>query len=510
MSTFKPAGEIHFGKIRRGEQSPASSLTAGIVRLWKDRLSLLIADPNFSAETVVLELADTTDGLTTDPIAVSRVINAGLASEYDDSFGFGFGVTSPLLEQLEDEDRDFVSKERFYPPTFSGDAVFDRDFVIHTIKQLHAADYDFTALAAMHHAIKNTTPYIELIAAIEDLMISKNEYKTGAWRDDSYDLVAQAAANFSDFALPADQRGNLYFTTFQGKSRRITRELVSFATLADALKADDQTAGVLEDYFISNTLTGQKWVDTSDGLWLQGDRMQRFAANSMLGAQAVQELVSRGDFIQVTEHLQREAKALERQIDHTAEKADELQRWQQQDIGHCFSHFRLYQFMWPENKKPLEKDGTKAVIFEDDRSQSNFYRDAIQSLTPHTISSRDCFSKPEGFLEAALDQDTRLIVIDIENYEDPTAGIRLADELLTRRARAASLPKTKLVLWTASKEALEKAVKYFTGPGDDGLSRLKKYNARQPLDIDLPGSGTHENASLKFVITAKDPAALIK
>ncbi len=155
---------------------------------------------------------------------------------------------------------------------------------------------------------------------------------------------------------------------------------------------------------------------------------------------------------------------------------------QQSDIGHFFktSIFRdVHGVLDPESNayRYRQKNGSKAVILEDDQRQMSDWKNLVQEHSPYSLPEDDsgAFTVPSGkILEMADDPETRLFLLDIQNGKDDMAGIRVAEALLRRMVEKCVQCNVKsmssgekyrlqrtVILWTMSPELLRVAQEHF-------------------------------------------------
>lgn len=174
---------------------------------------------------------------------------------------------------------------------------------------------------------------------------------------------------------------------------------------------------------------------------------------------------------------QRVTRQLDEYIEQVAERGAPIKQWQLRDVGHCFENFRdegllqafrldIYARQLAEGADYLpQKNGLKAVLFEDDHVQRARWRQAVNAHTPYTVPEELALPTEEG-LEAIIDDpEIGLFIIDIQNGNDVTAGIRWGEQVLRRRfasaERSADVVPTNIVVWSASIEAVQAAEAHF-------------------------------------------------
>jgi hypothetical protein len=162
-----------------------------------------------------------------------------------------------------------------------------------------------------------------------------------------------------------------------------------------------------------------------------------------------------------------------------------------------------------------EKILGQACIFEDDPKQMQHYRTMVErssySLSPE---GSGCSSTASDILAEAQNPDAHLFLIDIEQDEDPYAGIRLGEQVLrmkaeqyrslTRDDHLKDHEKTKIVIWTRSVQKMKEATQHFSQIQDD-LNKEWRAKNRRDL-IDGIGGGSSETAiKLEVMMKNEDP-----
>ena len=140
----------------------------------------------------------------------------------------------------------------------------------------------------------------------------------------------------------------------------------------------------------------------------------------------------------------------------------------------------------------LVKNGRRDVILEDDKEQATLWQEAVNRFTAFATDFSDVFPTAEGIDEQIEDLTVGLFLIDIQNGNDETLGIRVAEKILRRRLQLAveanhdeRHPKTHIVVWTSSTEHLALAEDRFYKlvEGKDALEGAKE------ISYDIGGHG---------------------
>lgn len=146
--------------------------------------------------------------------------------------------------------------------------------------------------------------------------------------------------------------------------------------------------------------------------------------------------------------------------------------WENTDIGHAFRHFSDFQFDMaienPYSKTIGEKDGSFAVILEDTDQQLTDWAHLITRCSPRTLlpDGRSLCTSPEQLDEQIENPKVDLFLLDIQNPQNPIAGIETAERILraralwTDRSDITAQSRTKIVVWSYSIEALAQAERH--------------------------------------------------
>lgn len=388
------------------------------------------------------------------------------------------------------------------------------DFVEGLRIELRDLPHDFSELE-VYHRIFSTTKYLALAKEIATLA----KEQPASWADQAYAQVSEAVDNPKDYSLPVEKNEALYLIPFlSGYERQLSRRLIVNNIIFDSLLSklgpeiteDESTIlTALRTALNANVLTGQQWTQ----LAVSEDTQKKIALKTTENLDAlgtIQQLIQARRGLRVAETWEQVADELDEKIKETCNSSP-INYWESEDIGHCFQGFRAYDLLaafqkgmyekWGPEMNPT-KDGSKAVILEDDEEQMRAWKSTIERHTPQAVDSDLCFYTPEHVLEAADDTNVRLFLLDIQNGTDTTAGIKLGEAILDKRLKALEeepdLPLTKIVVWTASKQLCSLANDYFK-------PKLEKYaRGKVPLCYLLTGTGSSRgDARLHFEVTLK-------
>lgn len=393
------------------------------------------------------------------------------------------------------------------------------DFVEDLRAQIKNLPYDFSQLEDYHQQMSQTG-YLSLAKEVRELADDAGK----GWADTAYSKVEDAVKIPDKYSLPLGDAEALYLVCFlSGRERPLTRRVIVNNFIYDSvaeqvgpdLNDDEQTVLTeLRKVLNAEALVGQQWTDRPITESTQ-KKISMHGLGMLESLGAVQKLIQSDKGTKVADAWWEVSQTLTDRLDN-AVKDSPIRSWQSEDIGHCFNGFISYDLMAAFQKGMYEsrgpeinpkKDGSKAVILEDDPEQMDAWVGAVTRHTPQTIDGELCFTSPEGVLEAAEDMNSRLFLIDIQNGTDNTAGIRIGEDILNKRLQHVDnldvkeikkLELTKIVVWTASQELYAIASDYFK-PKLQELSRAGK-----PLAYYVIGTGSSGGSPpIRFEVALK-------
>ena len=306
------------------------------------------------------------------------------------------------------------------------------------------------------------------------------------WLDASYELAEEAMLN-SDFTPQLDDPDSLYLITFMPHiARRLTRRVLvgNFMTAAIQKKLadtpDDDSLTMLrayKDYIATDALSGQQWNDLAKHYQLSEEHsmaMGLLSAKQLNALALMQQIAKDGRGKSFIDSYKAVRDGL-RQTIGDAESAGYrigLATWAGEDIGHCFHNFSDWEIdrllgegaLTERDFNPAEKTGGKMVILEDDIRQLAAWQQVFGDHSVFEVSQSHSFTSPEGIEELFTDPEVSLFLLDIQNGQDETAGIRVADALVRKRlsilaqvADPSTLKPVRIMVWSSSHAATKAA-----------------------------------------------------
>jgi hypothetical protein len=345
------------------------------------------------------------------------------------------------------------------------------EFVQDLRGQIENLPYDFSELEGYHGELAKTK-YLELARTVHTM--SQGEDPT--WVDSAYELVKEATERPEDYQLPIESAEVLYSVCYlPGYARSLTRRVLVnnfiLASLRHELgeinEDEDEIISAMHTVMKTDALTGQHWTDLN----LSEEKLKQialFSAEGLASLAFVQQKTKEGKADRIAETWYRVANYLG-EIMEERSVSSEIGSFEIEDVGHCFNGFVDLDLLnaLKKSREPADvvelappKDGTKAVILEDDSQQMRAWQGAVDKHTPHAMEPELCFSTPDEIVELANDPSVSLFLLDIQNGEDKFAGIRVGEQILRRRANMAAegAPvSTKIIIWTTSKQSLRAA-----------------------------------------------------
>ncbi len=380
-------------------------------------------------------------------------------------------------------------------PDYEGELLPSRDFIDAMTAEILGIDPRSFSELDTYHARLEDSGYLGLVRSV-DAAARGHESGNDSWADRAYNIVSQAIdpSVTGEYTLPGEQVDALYGICFMPHyGRSLTRRLITNNTMAAMIGnrlGDEVTDGetatfeVMRRVMMSEVLTGQHWTDlpvsevTLKAIALKG-------AASLEDYGIIQQNVRSGAAGRVGDIWQAVYTELASRIERVMIDSP-MSRWESQDIGHCFSGFWTHSLIdafqrGGKQKRGYEvypeKDGSNAVILEDDKQQMATWRGVVDRHLPQTVDRELCFSTSDGVVETADDPNVSLFLLDIQNGDDETAGIRVAEAIIGRRVQMRQANPdltTKIVVWSASKalvaqagERLKQVVKELTDGGRD-------------------------------------------
>jgi|GEM_PF-4299749 len=348
-------------------------------------------------------------------------------------------------------------------------------------RQIDELPYDFAILGEWHNKLK-ATGFIGLTASVN---ASLQEEGGRTDYTEAYRLVRDAAEHFEDFALAPDDYEAAALVCFMSTDTRpLTRHIMTSSLLWSEIQreaihctssAEQAALRAVKEHLACKAVTDAfSKHDEYIGELSDADRLE-------LAAFSIKELDILGDLQQLarTGEINDVIAAVlgaEHKLYNLFSGLEHPQLyWKVIDFGHGFNAFMQHEFLFAtegegqgygmEFGQP-EKDGTTAVILEDDPRQMEMWEQMVENHTPHTTNNSSRFTEPAGISELALDPQTNLFLLDIENGEDRNAGIRVGTQIVqsildniiqTPEELREDLPRKRVVIWSLSPELVKAA-----------------------------------------------------
>lgn len=321
---------------------------------------------------------------------------------------------------------------------------------------------------------------LDLFRDIHALTISQPE----GWLDQAFQRVALAAESPNSPTLPRGADKALFLIPFlPGATRTLTREVIVNNVIMDRVRAklgadlSPDSSVLLErvrQFYIADALTAQGWQDSIKHSPVTDATMTAIADYSIRKQELLAKIqlqANSGEGQDVVTALTTVAEELDQTVSQTM-RASDASRWESIDIGHCFKGFansRLFEACglgapWSKERFLVpEKSGSLTAILEDDDEQRTMWQQAVETITPSSTSDELCFAAPEGFIEQAANPQVRNFLIDIQNGQDETCGIRVAEAIFRERLEQArhnpnNPPQpTTIIIWSSSARLAEQA-----------------------------------------------------
>lgn len=379
--------------------------------------------------------------------------------------------------------------------------------------QVETLPYGFNELERYHQVLSGTR-IIELLHTIHE---SSQDPHNPDWLSDAYELVTQAAQNPEDYTVPLDAPESLYLLCFMpSTTRQLVRRLIVNNTIAASVEqrvgpdrdADTETMlTALRQYLNADTLEGQQWTDYAKVHGLAEHHAVAMGMQSverLAALKTIQTLMREDCGTAVFEAWRATVSDLDDRINEV-DSASSLGIWKSVDIGHGFagfSHdilretFNMRTSCYAHEYASPLKTGGMAVILEDNNDQRAAWRGVIDTYTVYTTYDDLCFAEPTGVAELADNPEVGLFLIDIQNGDDESAGIRvgteifdrLVDRLRKRPGDIADMPVATLRVWSASAAAVEAATAHFGARLESLEEPVRSY-----LSYWLGGNGRHSS-----------------
>jgi len=166
--------------------------------------------------------------------------------------------------------------------------------------------------------------------------------------------------------------------------------------------------------------------------------------------------------------------AMLREIVRDEDATSQLKFWLHEDVGHGIDldYYELQRALRSpergENSTPEKTFGTAAIL-EDDERQMGAWQKIIDLHSPIVLDKRYCSADPEEIVALADNAEITYFLLDIQNGEDKTAGIKAGQKILQKRLGMTSAqnaeeydePPVEIVVWSSSRDSLVEAGRQF-------------------------------------------------
>ena len=374
---------------------------------------------------------------------------------------------------------------------------------------------DFAGLQEIHDGIPPKV--LELAGHIRDF--DKTNPK---WIDEAYQLLEAFMDDPEAGVFAPENNEALYgLCFFPYAARALTRRAIVGQTVMARMHSEicdpdpDESAmlALLEQFYKGSALSGQQWTTHGSPSEQTMQRISRESTSGFIAANGIRDLLAANKATRVVETWRRLTDdrgddSLNAGVDAADLRAykDGYSKWALSDVGHCFEGFRPLNLSlsYPKERLPhheqrIEKDGTIAVIFEDDPEQMELWKGMVGDHSKYVTSSAYCHDNIAGVMAQATNKDVELFVLDIQNGDDDTAGIRIGDELIRiRLGMHNDHPelRTTIVVWSNSLSSVAQAISHFE-------PILESIPSDLPVSYMLEGSGRHIGRPVRNVIIKK-------
>jgi hypothetical protein len=355
-------------------------------------------------------------------------------------------------------------------------------FMADVHKQIDTYQDDIEALKRLHDLWPPRT--FEYLSAL-NAALSGEDARKG---DKALEIVRKMSEDAENLTLNPDHpEALLLLTHIPGHVRQLTRRLLvgnhivarmERALGEDTTPEEEILLETLRRYYALDNLHGQQWE--AKDLNLSEDSQVEIARYSAEQLAIIAQLQQEADDVsgqRFKEVWVRETNDLN-DITESANRNSNMGQWQLVDVGHAFQGFLTFDlqeafryglYEWERVDLRPQKSGLKAAILEDDDAQRALWRETVQNSTSFTTQDNLTFASPQGLDDIIDDPTIGLFVLDIQNADDPTAGIRVGEEVIRRRRylemgtddSSGKPRKTKVIIWSASLEAVELADAHF-------------------------------------------------
>lgn len=389
---------------------------------------------------------------------------------------------------------------------------FPRDFMRSIRRSFGSRGLDMTTLEQMHERSYAGTPIANLWNRLSELYTPGQQFPVA----EVFDLVDQAIGK-PGYGLAVETAQDLYLVTFLPRWMRLaTQELVVSETLAlqmEKLKEWNPSPVAqrffdkITDYWREHVLTSEHWFELIE-------QVENLAVTERVAQRRMESLGTLQELFQLRQ-LPEGAAALEQYGAMAKELTQSLYQfhrqstcrgWQSTDIGHAFYGFwtdSLVELRATHTPELGIKNGSRAVVLEDSPEQGARWLEMLDLYSSASVlpSGRSLCRMPTDIAPFIANPAVNLFLIDIQNPQNPRAGIEVAERILRERmdwpvprldARATT--STTVIVWSHSPQALEDA--------NQSLEKLIKTEL-DPERKKISGFGCYNHTPVKIDVLAK-------
>ncbi len=450
-------------------ETPEAAVAKAITNELHGVLGKMLLEPDFRADAVPARFLEVLPGAT----------DAAIRRAYRGEEHWHFEEYKPLHRYL---------RERGIESSQVQDLNLSAPFVNDITRQVEGIAPTFERLEYLHQVLA-ATPILDLLRRVEAITNSVAEAFPGERLEQIFGLV-EVAAGETEFTLPANAKGALYFMTFvPGLARQLTRRAIANNTLAlqieeslpQPMSPDEQDMLLaLKRRFAIEALTGEQWREAAKRLGESeavAKRMALLSAENTHVMAQIRELHRQGRGKVVVDAWLNAAATLDELVSSQGRLSPDLY-WQLVDSGHCFHNFLDHHIAWvlihtrsdaaSEFANP-PKSGQKAFILEDEPDQMRTWQAVIDDHTRYTVDPELCFSAPP-LPDVVEDSTIGSYTIDMQIGDAPLAGLPVAEAALNywlarfsamSEAEIDAAPPVTIRLWSSSLRQVEEAGKYF-------------------------------------------------
>lgn len=419
-------------EVSRGHDSIEDALHTSFIENMRETISGLIVDPGFDASQVPGLLIDSTREFA--PHAVNAVVER----------------EKPYLEREFAGDFETPMHQKITEITSDGASPILKvgtHFVEGLCAQIAEMPRDYFQRLQDYNKALSETKILEFFNAIRSMSTSN---KTPDWLDDAYQMVDHASKNRALYTPPIDKPESLYILCFvDDATRQLAKRIVidnlilarTEAAIGESRTSDEQAMlGLIEEFGNIHALSGQQWDDRigwgEDVSEANRISMARLKAREISLIEEIKHLYATEGGKKVVDTWRNTAKDVKDLVAADAQQNDRLHYWETIDVGHGIditsSSFIVSELNKPDEKFRPPKDGTYVAILEDDSEQMRLWREVYSTYTKRSLKDEYCSADPAVIAALADNPEISEFVLDVQNYNDKKAGIRVAISIVSR------------------------------------------------------------------------------